>query len=341
MDEEQTETPQMMATGLQPPGEQDEPGMIVQDGLVDDEALHDAAIEGPRNLSAWHTMPHVVGHGAAAVSAKTGGVVLVVGGVGMGERLPSTADVEVDVYELRKPRNSIRVAGFSPDGEQAVVCDSSKQTLKSKCSWSMLEHDAPLRRWSGPRSPPMKVVFSPDGKRFLILSENSEVQVWNVAAGSPNRTMKLNSATSLVWSAVFTPDGERILSVDWEGITSDWDVATGSLVRTLPLKTDGEFHMFTHAVYSPGGERILTGVPRGAKVWNATTGEVIASLNGHTVDVWSAAFSPCGRRVLTASVDHTAKLWDAWSGQLLATLKGHSAAVRVAAFLPDGRRALT
>jgi WD40 repeat protein len=32
-------------------------------------------------------------------------------------------------------------------------------------------------------------------------------------------------------------------------------------------------------------------------------------LNGHTGSVWSATFSPDGRRVVTASTDNTARIW--------------------------------
>ncbi|HYO52448.1 hypothetical protein [Archangium sp.] len=55
----------------------------------------------------------------------------------------------------------------------------------------------------------------------------------------------------------------------------------------------------------------------------------------------SAAFSPDGSRVLTASLDSTARLWDSRSGQLLATLKGHEDRVRSAGFSPDGSRVVT
>ncbi len=48
-----------------------------------------------------------------------------------------------------------------------------------------------------------------------------------------------------------------------------------------------------------------------AKVWDSATGKEIASLNGHTSSVWSAAFSPDGRRIVTASDDNTAKVWPA------------------------------
>ena len=55
----------------------------------------------------------------------------------------------------------------------------------------------------------------------------------------------------------------------------------------------------------------------------------------------SAAFSPDGSRVLTASYDHTARLWDAKTGAPLAILLGHMDAVTSAVFSPDGSRIVT
>jgi WD40 repeat protein len=91
-------------------------------------------------------------------------------------------------------------------------------------------------------------------------------------------------------------------------------------------------------------------------VWNAATGQVIATLEGHSHVVWSAAFSPDGQRVVTASADKTARVWNAASGDELARLEGYSnlmptmsravalafqlssAAFSSAAFSPDGQR---
>ena len=66
-----------------------------------------------------------------------------------------------------------------------------------------------------------------------------------------------------------------------------------------------------------------------------------AVLKGHTDPVWSAAFSPDGKRVATASLDRTARLWDAETGKQIAVLQAHAGAVRSAAFSPDGKRVAT
>ena len=44
-------------------------------------------------------------------------------------------------------------------------------------------------------------------------------------------------------------------------------------------------------------------------------------LRGHDDAVWSAAFSPDGARVVTASADKTARVWDAATGKAIAVLQ--------------------
>ncbi|MBE7504188.1 MAG: protein kinase [Verrucomicrobiales bacterium] len=62
---------------------------------------------------------------------------------------------------------------------------------------------------------------------------------------------------------------------------------------------------------------------------------------GHSARLWSAAFSPDGRRMVSASEDGTAKVWDLATGQELLTLVGHEDSVRSAAWSPDGSQIVT
>ena len=55
----------------------------------------------------------------------------------------------------------------------------------------------------------------------------------------------------------------------------------------------------------------------------------------------SAAFSPDGSRIVTASADNTARVWDAATGKAIAVLSGHEGRVNSAAFSPDGSRIVT
>ncbi len=56
--------------------------------------------------------------------------------------------------------------------------------------------------------------------------------------------------------------------------------------------------------------------------------------------VWSVAFSPDGRSVVTGATDGMARIWNAKRGKQLRKLK-HEDPVRSVAFSPDGRSVVT
>ncbi|KAK3305078.1 uncharacterized protein B0T15DRAFT_383696, partial [Chaetomium strumarium] len=74
--------------------------------------------------------------------------------------------------------------------------------------------------------------------------------------------------------------------------------------------------------------------PAMADNWSAC----LQTLEGHSNNVRSVAWSHDARRLASASYDKTVKIWDPTTGQCVATLEGHSGSVNSVAWSPDARR---
>ena len=143
-------------------------------------------------------------------------------------------------------------------------------------------------------------------------------------------------------TSMFVRPGGRVLAIS---------VARGRfLVRladSLKIYTDGgkllsTIHTATqHAVLSPGGLGVATTKGDVARLWNATTGQLLHTLKGHSLLVTDAEYSPNGLELLTVSDDHTGRIWSARTGRLLHVLIGHFFAVNSGAFSPDGHWIVT
>jgi WD40 repeat protein len=64
-------------------------------------------------------------------------------------------------------------------------------------------------------------------------------------------------------------------------------------------------------------------------VWEVESGRALAVWTGHTQAVSSCAWSPDGKRALSAGYDNTMRLWDAASGEQLAVWRGYSSWVNM------------
>src|SRR5262245_32817214 len=70
----------------------------------------------------------------------------------------------------------------------------------------------------------------------------------------------------------------------------------------------------------------------------AVPGGVVSTLKGHTEIVYTIAFSPDGRHVLTGSFDKTLRLWEAATGKEIKSFggqAGHQQNILAVAFSPD------
>jgi hypothetical protein len=73
------------------------------------------------------------------------------------------------------------------------------------------------------------------------------------------------------------------------------------------------------------------------KLWEAATGKLLATLQGHAGGIYSVAWSPDGKTLASGPGDNTVKLWEAATGKLLTSLEGHTDTVNSVAWSPDGK----
>jgi len=96
------------------------------------------------------------------------------------------------------------------------------------------------------------------------------------------------------------------------------------------------------AAFSPDGLRLVTGSDdHTVRLWDAQSGALLGSFEGHQDRVTAVDFSFDGKWLLTASADKTARIWDTATFQQLRVLEGHQDVVLCGRFSNDGRWVIT
>ena len=180
-----------------------------------------------------------------------------------------------------------------------------------------------------------KVMFSPDGNRFLTIS-GKYAYIWDIA--TRQFLYRLQGHESAIYSAAFNLDGKYIVTASKDKTARLWNSYTGNLQALL----QGHQSDVVSVVFSHDGKYILTAsMDKTARLWNSEKGQLLSVLQGHKSWLLSASFSSDSKHIVTASGDNTARLWDTGNGQLLHTLRGHKSWVTSATFSADNKRVLT
>jgi len=77
------------------------------------------------------------------------------------------------------------------------------------------------------------------------------------------------------------------------------------------------------------------------KLWDVMIGRELIKVQGHNDWVWSLAFSPDGKAIVSSSLDSTIRLWNAQTGEPTMTIPIHRYLPKSAYFSPDGKRILS
>lgn len=198
-----------------------------------------------------------------------------------------------------------------------------------------------------PNTPPnVKTIeiTHPECKQTLLAGETIDVD-WVGLLPKDVVQIFFSSDNGMTWDTL--AKNTTGLSVQWQvpDIESDecliriiqlWPNNVG---KTLDLHHNEEVNS---AFFNEDGSMVVTASDdKTAIIWNASNGEIIHVLKGHSKQLYFAEFSPDSKYVVTAGADSLACLWSTETGEVVARYEGHTNNVSSAHISPDGTKVLT
>lgn len=209
----------------------------------------------------------------------------------------ATLNFAVEVYDLKELKKvkeiqhahseSLTSVDFSPDGSKIVT--SSFDGRIRVWDWAkgemLLSRD--VGKVTGAYAPViLSSRYSKDGKLIITASQDHMIRIWNADTGELE--MKpLSGHAGSVTSAHFSPDGSFIVSSSLDGEVRIWD-----LNPKVPYRIVGR-------------ARAIPFNTKTVKKWEETD----LLINGHSANPHTAAISPDGKLLATASAKEI-KVWD-------------------------------
>nr|VFJ73302.1 MAG: WD40 repeat [Candidatus Kentron sp. FW] len=219
------------------------------------------------------------------------------------------------------------------------------------------------------------VLFTPDGRQLISVSDDKTIRIWDTGSGELLRTLRGQMGAGddgKLFAGALSPDGRWLAVGGKTGNPNDRWIRLIDLEAPpdTPLRLlKGHTNVILGLAFSPDGQRLLSGsADKTARLWDVSTpldtgpstaleagvstpldtglqtGKSLQILRGHTDDIYAVAFSSPdkkgGQRLVTGSLDHTLRLWDK-DGNPVKVLAGHTDKVLAAAFTPDGRYLLS
>ena len=207
--------------------------------------------------------------------------------------------------------NIVNSIAFSPT-ENLLASGSHDQTIKL---WNV-DRERCFKTIQGYNNQALSTAYSPDNRMLVSGGLSRQVKLWDLNSMT-SRT--LYEHDNWVWSVAYSPDGKFIASGSGDTTIKLWDVhrnrvsnITGhqAAVRAIAINADN--------ILASGSEDTTV------KLWNISTGELLKTLDGHTSEVWSVAYSPDGMLLASGSLDGTVRIWRVKTGECLKILDDHT-----------------
>jgi WD40 repeat protein len=221
---------------------------------------------------------------------------------------------EVVAGPLEGHTKAIWCVCFSPD-DKHIASGALDNTVRI---WDAQTGGLLVGPLTGHTSCVCSVVFSGDGGKVASGSDDRTVMTWDVRSGKlvlgPLRGHK-----NRVIFVAFSPDGNKIVSTSSDNNSCVWDTRSGVLVSG-PSKRHAEGTLAVefmpntawHCAVSPDG-KLIAGImnrnPARARLWDSKTGRLAATFAGHTAKIWTIAFAPDSKRVVSSSGDKTVRVY--------------------------------
>src|SRR5687767_1739734 len=214
----------------------------------------------------------------------------------------------------------VRASAFSPDGRIVIYAAGEVSVVRETGTWKK-RHELPCRLSYG------NFVFPEDD-----LVEDSHGRTWNLDTGES--LAGIQEAWAGNWTAL-SPDRKQLASLGTYGEVKFVDLARGKVIQ----QSHGHHDHGRAVAYSPDGKLLATGAER-VVLWDVASMTKLVPLEYESI-VWSVAFSPDGRWIVSTHGDGSILIWDVANRELEANLRQHSGAVRAVAFSADGKRVAT
>jgi WD40 repeat protein/serine/threonine protein kinase len=197
---------------------------------------------------------------------------------------------------------------YSNDGKKLAAVSKDK----SVTVWDVSNPDDRKILWEQPAQV-ITVAFSPDNGTLAGTGKDKSIRIWNAQTGVETQP-PLKSHSEEIKSIAFSGDGSLLATGSDDATIKLWKLNgehKWQEFRTL-RGHDADVTALAFSPASPDGEILASaGKDKSLKLWNtrSESAEPIQTLTGHSRMIYSIAFSPDGRTLITGSADGTAKVW--------------------------------